>query len=85
MYPYACGDWNHSFKKNPVSLSFQKSHLPSLIMPGHSPKRKDSPPKNRIINKNDEKTGSDYRLFIVLLAAIVLAIVIIFTIMLTTQ
>ncbi|MFA6225588.1 MAG: hypothetical protein WC620_05255 [Methanoregula sp.] len=54
-------------------------------MPGHSPKRKDSPPKNRIINKNDEKTGSDYRLFIVLLAAIVLAIVIIFTIMLTTQ
>jgi hypothetical protein len=53
-------------------------------MAGRSPK-KDPLPKSRMIDKNDPKTDSDYRLVIVLVAAIVLAIAIIFTIMLTTQ
>jgi hypothetical protein len=54
-------------------------------MAGRSPKRNDTTPKNRIIDKKDLKADSDYRLVIVLVAAIVLAIAIIFTIMLTTQ
>jgi len=54
-------------------------------MAGRSPKRKDTSPKSRISDKNDPKTDSDHRLIIVLVAAIVLAIAIIFAIMLTTQ
>lgn len=53
-------------------------------MAGRSPKRTDTTPKSRMIDKKNPG-DSDYRLVIVLLAAIVLAIAIIFTIMLTTQ
>ncbi|MEI7857659.1 MAG: hypothetical protein WCH85_09170 [Methanomicrobiales archaeon] len=54
-------------------------------MAGRSPKRTDTTPKSRIIDKKNPGDDSDYRLVIVLLAAIVLAIAIIFTIMLTTR
>ncbi|MDO9325140.1 MAG: hypothetical protein Q7T80_09325 [Methanoregula sp.] len=54
-------------------------------MAGRSPKRNDTTPKSRVIDKKNVKADSDYRLVIVLLAAIALAIAIIFTIMLTTR
>jgi hypothetical protein len=54
-------------------------------MAGRSPKRTDTTPKSRSIDKKDPKVDSDSRLIIVLVAAIVLAIVIIFAIMLTVQ
>ena len=54
-------------------------------MAGRSPKRKDISPKNRMTDKQGPKTGSDYRLAVVLVAAIILAIAIIFAIMLTTR
>jgi hypothetical protein len=53
-------------------------------MAGRSPK-KDPLRKSRMIDKKDPKENSDHRLVIVLVAAIVLAIAIIFTVMLTTK
>jgi hypothetical protein len=54
-------------------------------MPGQSPKRKDTSPRNRIKDQSGSKTGSDYRLILVLGGAIVIAIAIIVAIMLTTR
>ena len=54
-------------------------------MPGHSPKRKDILPKKSMKNQSDQKSGSDYRLVIVLGGAIILAIVIIIAIMWTNR
>ena len=54
-------------------------------MPGRSPKRKDILPKKSMKNQSDQKSGSDYRLVIVLGGAIILAIVIIIAIMWTNR
>jgi len=63
----------------------RESYLILLIMPGRSPKRKDTSPKKSLIDKKDQNTDSDYRLVIVLGSALVLAIAIIVAIMWTTR
>jgi hypothetical protein len=73
------------FLRIPVSLSVSESYLPLLIMPGRSPKRKDSFTKKSMKNQSNLKSGSDYRLVIVLGGAIILAIAIIIAIMWTTR
>ena len=79
------GDIICVFLTIPVYLSIRESYLPLLIMPGRSPKRKDTPPKKSMKDQRDQKTGSDYRLVIVLGGAIVIAIAIIVAIMWTTS
>jgi len=69
----------------PVSLSVNESYRPLLIMYGRSPKRKDILPKKSMKNHSELKSGSDYRLVIVLGGAIILAILIIIAIMWTTR
>ena len=76
---------NMFFLTIPVYLSVRESYLPLLIMPGRSPKRKDILPKKSMKNQSDQKSGSDYRLVIVLGGAIILAIVIIIAIMWTNR
>jgi hypothetical protein len=52
-------------------------------MPRRSPKRKDTPPKKSMEGSADLKSGSDYRLIIVLGGAVLLAIAIIVVILWT--
>lgn len=85
MCLYVCGHGNRYFLTIPVSLSVRESYLPLLIMPGRSPKRKDIPPRISMKDPRGQKTGSDYRLVIVLGGAIILAIAIIVAIMWTTR
>jgi hypothetical protein len=52
-------------------------------MAGRSPKRKDINPKEKMKNRPNQKSGSDYRLAVVLGGAIILAIAIICAVLLT--
>ena len=79
------GDIICVFLTIPVCLSIRESYLTLLIMPGRSPKRKDTTPKKSMKDKRDQNTGSDYRLVIVLGGSLVLAIAIIGVIMWTTR
>jgi len=57
--------------------------LNEIIMAGRSPKRKDINPKEKMKNRPNQKSGSDYRLAVVLGGAIILAIAIICAVLLT--
>jgi hypothetical protein len=54
-------------------------------MAGRSPKRKDTTPRKSMNVQKNVKTDSDFRLVIVLGAALILAITIIVVILLTTK